>query len=287
MPDQGTFENDTYTNAYLGLKYKLPSADGWFVNSETIQQDASRTNKMAGRFLLTVLDRHTGSPMRERVVIMADDSSLYHPPLSSRTYVEKVTSAQAKLGNEVPAGVRELPFHDVHGNGFFRGDFTEAYPGGKVYKSFVAVEVGGFFVSFTFAAGSADALNNLVGSISQLTFVPAIRPATNDVQNGTRPTRVRISQMVLQALIVSRPVPSYPEDARNAGVEGPVVLRINLNETGELMDAQVISGDLLLRKAALDAIRYWRFKPYVLNGSPVQVESQVTIDFRLGKNRKR
>lgn len=286
VPDQGTFANNTYSNAFFGLSYKLPETGGWFVNTEIMQQDAARANKLAGRFLLTVLDRHTGGRMRERVLIMADESSLYHPPLDLRTYVEKVTSAQAKLGSDVAGGVRVLSCDGIHGSELYSGDFTEEYPGGKLYKSFVATEVGGYFISFTFASGSPGALNELVDSLSQLAFGIATRPQAKNAPTTIPSKRVRISEMVLQGFIIWRPVPSYPEDAQRASVEGPVVLRVILSETGELMKAQVISGDPLLRDAALGALRYWKFKPYTLNGSPVQVESQITIDFKLGKGRR-
>jgi protein TonB len=70
--------------------------------------------------------------------------------------------------------------------------------------------------------------------------------------------------------------------ARNARVQGQVLLTAIISKDGSIQDLRVLSGHPLLVQAALDAVRQWRYKPYLLNGEPVEVETTVTVNFILG-----
>jgi TonB family protein len=95
------------------------------------------------------------------------------------------------------------------------------------------------------------------------------------------PKRVRISGSVAQANLISQTPPVYPQMAKMAKVQGPVVLQVILGKAGTVENLRVISGHPMLVQAALDAVRQWRYKPYLLNGEPVEVETQVTVSFKL------
>lgn len=74
----------------------------------------------------------------------------------------------------------------------------------------------------------------------------------------------------------------YPPDARAAHVQGTVVLKAHILKDGTIGDLAVISGPEMLQKAAIDCVKTWRYRPYLLNGQPVEVETQINIVFRLG-----
>jgi len=93
--------------------------------------------------------------------------------------------------------------------------------------------------------------------------------------------RIRVSQGVSQALVVSKVDPVYPPDAKAAGVQGQVVMQIVISRTGDVSSLQLVSGHPLLAQAAMDAVKQWKYKPYVLNGNPVEVDSQVTVNFAI------
>jgi protein TonB len=76
-------------------------------------------------------------------------------------------------------------------------------------------------------------------------------------------------------------IPDYPELARRAGVQGVVVLDCLLDTGGNVSEVSVVSGHPLLKGAALDAVRSWRYTPTRLNGAPVPVLLTVTVEFRL------
>ena len=95
------------------------------------------------------------------------------------------------------------------------------------------------------------------------------------------PQRVRVSMGVTQGMVVHRVQPVYPPLARTARVQGTVLLAAVIGKDGAIQNLHVISGHPLLTQAALDAVKQWRYRPYILNGEPVEVDTQVTVNFTL------
>ena len=95
------------------------------------------------------------------------------------------------------------------------------------------------------------------------------------------PKRVRVSQGVTTGLLIRKIEPFYPIIARNAHVQGQVVLKAIITKDGHIQDLQLISGHVLLAPAAVDAVKQWIYKPFLLNGEPVEVETTVTVTFQL------
>ncbi|HTM36549.1 MAG TPA: TonB family protein [Terriglobales bacterium] len=90
----------------------------------------------------------------------------------------------------------------------------------------------------------------------------------------------RISR-AMQGYLIRRVEPRYPDIARAIRLEGAVLIKAVISTEGNIEQAQVISGSPLLSKAALDAIRQWRYRPYLLNDKPVEVETEITVNFAL------
>ena len=93
----------------------------------------------------------------------------------------------------------------------------------------------------------------------------------------------RASSM-LQGYLLHTVQPVYPSIARTARIQGPVVLAAIINRQGEISDLRVISGHPMLVAAAIDAVKKWRYKPYVLNNETIEVETQITVNFTLAGN---
>jgi protein TonB len=93
---------------------------------------------------------------------------------------------------------------------------------------------------------------------------------------------MRVSSGVISGLAISQPKPVYPPIAKAAHVSGAVVLHALISKEGTVTNLQVISGPEMLRASALDAVRNWRYKPYLLNGEPTEVETQITVNFNFG-----
>jgi len=94
-------------------------------------------------------------------------------------------------------------------------------------------------------------------------------------------TKVRVSSGVAQGLLLHEMKPQYPPLARQARIQGTVVLQAVIGKDGTVQNLHVISGHPMLTQAAMDAVKQWRYKPYYLNGEPVEVDTQININFTL------
>jgi protein TonB len=97
------------------------------------------------------------------------------------------------------------------------------------------------------------------------------------------PQRVRVSQNVMQAMIAKKVRPEYPADAKKDHIQGVVVMKVTIDKEGNVHNLQLISGHPALAQSAIDAVKQWKYKPYLLNGEPVEVETQVTVNFTLAE----
>jgi protein TonB len=117
------------------------------------------------------------------------------------------------------------------------------------------------------AAGSGGGLPNLLESQSKAP-TPVLQALT-------------VSQGVSQGLLVKKVQPKYPPSALRLHVEGGVQLLATISKSGDISAVKILSGDKELSHAAADAVKQWKFKPYLLNGSPVEIQTRVTVNFKL------
>jgi protein TonB len=90
-----------------------------------------------------------------------------------------------------------------------------------------------------------------------------------------------VSQGVSQGLLYKKIAPSYPQNALRMHIEGKVELLATISKEGNITHIKVLSGDSQLARAANDAVKQWKYKPYLLNGEPVEIQTQVTVNFKL------
>jgi protein TonB len=117
------------------------------------------------------------------------------------------------------------------------------------------------------------AMGGVLGSV--MSSVPTAVPKV------ATPQRVRVSQGVSQGLLVHKVQPQYPPLARQARIQGVVVLQALIGKDGNIQNLHVVSGHPMLTNAALEAVKEWRYKPYYLNGEPVEVETTINVNFTL------
>ena len=87
--------------------------------------------------------------------------------------------------------------------------------------------------------------------------------------------------VMMEGNLIDRIQPNYPPIAKAVRIQGAVILHAIISREGTIQNLQVISGHPMLVKAAMEAVKQWRYRPYVLNGQPVEVETQVTVNFVL------
>jgi protein TonB len=116
---------------------------------------------------------------------------------------------------------------------------------------------------------------------------PAQEPATRQSSAAPlippKPTQIRVSQGVTQGLLLKKVQPKYPKEARKQHVQGSVLLHAVIDKTGNIAELSLISGDPLLVKAAMDAVKKWRYRPYLIQGEPFKVLTEIMVNFTLSQ----
>ncbi len=168
-----------------------------------------------------------------------------------------LSTGQLRTPSRIPAKVQMIKEEEapppMPATGGVVGGVPGGIPGGQV---------GGVL-------GSIISAGQNVSAVPKVTLAP--------------PTRVRISQGVTKGLLIHRVEPSYPALARAARIQGDVVLSAVINTGGEIANLQLVSGHPMLVPEAIAAVRQWRYKPYLLNGQPVEVETTITVIFTLSQ----
>lgn len=95
------------------------------------------------------------------------------------------------------------------------------------------------------------------------------------------PQVVKVSQGVMEGLVIKRVQPKYPSQAMQLHIQGAVQLQATVSKDGSITNLKVISGDGLLARAAQEAVKQWQYKPYYLNGEPVEIQTQILVNFKL------
>ena len=137
-----------------------------------------------------------------------------------------------------------------------------------------APETGEPGIGVPFSTGVINRENSVINSIGETTqpFIP--KPPTP----VARPPRV---SAMMEGYLIHKVEPVYPQLARAARIQGAVELQAVISKDGRIERLQVLRGHPMLVKAAVEAVQQWRYRPYILNGEPVEVETHVTVNFSL------
>jgi protein TonB len=130
------------------------------------------------------------------------------------------------------------------------------------------------------AGGVLGGLDN--GLLGGLGSGPAVAAPPPPPPAPKQTQRIKLGGQVVAAKLVAQPQPVYPPLARQARIQGNVVLHAIIDKDGRVGELQVISGHPLLVQSALEAVKNWRYQPTQLNGDPVEVDTTITVSFVLG-----
>lgn len=294
--EEGTVSNGTYLNECLGFSFQVPA--GWEIpNLQGIQ---ARAKHIPGGLSLLLVRQPLGSNAiwllaRENTSFGGNTEQLVSKLVQD--YVNASPATRALLGNSHPVKYGQQQF--------FRQDYKRSLEGGDPsYMAFVLTNFRGFFMGVSLLAGSEAELNKEADVLHGVSFQkdevesrcymgPDATPLPGGVIRGVisskpvsyppgwLPSRVRVSQRVSQGLLVKKVEPQYPQNARQRHIEGLVVLIAVIDARGDVQDLTVASGDPLLVPAATDAVKQWKYKPYLLSGEPTNMETQISVSFAL------
>jgi TonB family protein len=133
--------------------------------------------------------------------------------------------------------------------------------------------------SFTMAVAPADADT---ARSEPATEAEVVQPRSIAAAQAAEEA-LRVGPGIMAGNLVTKVNPVYPPDAKAAGIEGAVVLKAVIGMDGAIKNLEVVSGPQELQAASIDAVRQWVYKPYLLNGNPVEVETTITVHYSLAK----
>lgn len=172
------------------------------------------------------------------------------PAVVQTRVVSQIIDGQLKMPSRIPARIQMIKEDATPISGGIEGGVVGGVPGGQL---------GGV-------------LGGLVSTPVRATTLPAAPPPVV-------PQRVKISQGVSEGMLLNKVDPRYPVLALRARVQGAVQLRAIISREGTIENLVVINGHPLLVPAALEAVKSWRYRPYLLSGEPVEVETSIIVNF--------
>ncbi|MGO9259563.1 MAG: energy transducer TonB [Bryobacteraceae bacterium] len=123
-------------------------------------------------------------------------------------------------------------------------------------------------------------LGGIIGSVPSAAPPPPPPPPKKAVAT---PQRIKVGGNVQQAMLINQPHPLYPPLAKQARIQGVVELNAIIGKDGTVQNLTVVKGHPLLVQSALDAVKQWRYKPTLLNGEPVEVQTTIDVNFTLSQ----
>ena len=282
--EDGAIANGVYSNECLGFSYPIPA--GWQVNRAVT--GAGKAKRLSYKSLaLLFLQPEKGKLPGSRILLTARDAA--GEKGTAEDFVTNAVSEQLNSPTEHRELVRDTFAVYYGGKHFFRSDYKGALSDGvPLFFAYVYTEFRGYFIGVTLASGTPEGLDEAADSLHEISFQEdQVNPKCSTGAEGAQeprevqPTRVRISQGVAAGLIVKKVQPQYPEDAKQAHVQGQVVLRALIDKDGNIEKLDLVSGHPMLAPAALQAVKQWKYKPYLLNGESVRVEADIIVNFTL------
>jgi TonB family protein len=276
----GVIANGVYSNECLGFSLPIPA--GWEMDTK-VAGASGRAKPLAGGGLTLFFLRPQGKPSDVSLIhLQAFDATAQAG--SVQEYVSRLVHQQAHsvhmedgtlIEKEL---VRDASPVDYGSRHFFRAEFNQSFRGDTFYVGYVYTKFRGYFIGEELVAWSPEELNRAADSLLSISFREDERDP-RCLQGPPRIGRIRVSEKIAQRLLVTKVDPRYPEDARQGQVEGPVVLKALIGTTGDVQEVTLVSGPQVLVAAAMEAVKQWKYKPFLLNGEAVIMETQISVSF--------
>jgi TonB family protein len=271
IPYKGTINGNVYTNEFFNMTWEFPKE--WTVKE--VPTPASGAHYYP---LLTLLP--TGNQSGEEVSLSAQDFG--DTDAFWKTYLDQVKAMLAQkewstVGKRTTSYQLGTPSE------------TEEYssPDGKHFVAIVAAPLHRHEVKGFVSAPTQQRLQDLLKTLDSVKVIPDWddhHPLDATAEPLIVPSSTSSSQPptgVTQGKLIKKVPPYYPPAARTAGITGTVTLWAQIGSDGNIHHLYILQGPPLLVGAAVDAISQWRYSPYALNGKPIVVLTEITINFTL------
>lgn len=239
-----------FADSLLESSWKQRSRQGWTTLSSFGIQAV-----MLGLLLLIPLLRPIALPYLQPLT--APIALTVPRGLPPQVVQHVATALQSNLMNNMIIAPRSIPTHILN------VDESAAPP---------QIATGGEFVPGATGGGDLRGILGSVGTSEHPVMAAAVVPPIAN--------HVRVSRM-MEGNLIRRVQPVYPSTAKMARIQGQVVLSAVIGKEGSIEKIQVLAGHPLLVQSAVEAVKHWKYRPYILNDQPVEVETQITVNFSL------
>ncbi len=286
-PSLGNFRDGIYRNDFFDFQY--PLSRDWVRETELMRSRNSANGPTPGTYVLLaavhIPQRSNSQEADASMVLSAFDSGgrgceQYFQGLASDIHSQKQGQQKGAVASMTIAG-RE----------FYRADFDFREDPSR--RTFLCTQSKGYLLQWMIAGLFKDATESTIATLNAIQpATHASDPASNrqgtTAANATQATgsqqkilRVRVSQGVTQGMKIKDVSPIYPEGAKRARIQGPVVMHAVIDKNGDIADVEVVNGPIELAISAVNAVRLWKYRPYLLKGEPVEVDTTITVNYTL------
>jgi TonB family protein len=279
-PPVGTSHDDTYSNDYFGISY--PLSRDWVRETDLMRSKiASEGNSGTYVILAAIHIPQDTDPLRadSSLVVEAANRSATPSSQDCSQYLQAMnTNLHSQQEGKQKGDAIQLT---IAGHDFYRANFE--YRHGVDHGTVLCTSIKDYMLRWHIVGWSKQAIETAVSTLSSLTPAPPTPLPTAPQQGGNQsvPKQVLVSPGVTTGLLIKKVAPVYPQEAKNARIQGSVVLRAAINKTGDIVDLEVISGPIELVVSAVNAVRKWKYRPYLLMGEPVEVQTQIVVNYVL------
>jgi TonB family protein len=274
--------------ADFGLAY--PLSGDWVRATQMVQKKVESSNSPQNFDVLLAA-----------VYVPTSDVSVSNPFFSVLAYHQPATDCKKNLeamtahsqNEKEKSGGAVLQF-SAAGRDYFRTDMAH----GRLerHQALFCTAANGHLLIWNAGAPNEKGMEAIVATLNSIAPLPqasapapapSSAPKTSEAEDAKAanpdqlPKTVKASSGVMSGLLLKKVAPSYPEEARRNHIQGTVVLKAEISETGDITELEMLEGPIELAGSAVAAVRQWKYRPYLLEGRPVSVETQMTVNYQL------
>ena len=273
-PPLGSFSQDTYINDYFGIHY--PLSPTWVRETQAMRKKLATEGKTTAFVLLAAVHIPQNSDVFEAdssFTLLAMTRSGATLDDCKRTLEATAAELQTRKGNQLQGELSQL---STAGHTFYRANFRPAH--GGEHRAALCTAIKDYLLEWNISGSSKESVESAVSTLNAIT---AAAPKPAPETEAPPPIDVPKSAMSPQDMVIKKVPPVYPQGARHDHIEGTVVMSAVISKEGNVSDVEVLDGPLELAVSAVNAVRQWKYRPYLQGGQPVDIRTQVQVNYEL------
>jgi TonB family protein len=272
---EGFFRDHTYTNEYFTLSYPLRSE--WVVETDLIRNRlvSGKQSRAANLLIAAVHIPQDVTELRadSSFIVLAATRSAHANTENCRQYLDTLaTSLRASKSAKRKGGVSE---YTVAGHEFSRANFE--YRSGTSDRAVICSPARDYLLLWKVEGSFWESVDEAASTIYAIVPWPP-----EQAESSKTNTQIRISGNASAGLLLRKVQPVYPAEPRENHIQGTVRLQAVISKTGDVVNLELLEGPIELAMSAVTAVRQWKYRPYLLNGEPVAVCTEVVVNYSLG-----